>query len=98
MVLDTALLSTQHYKVMIKGKVEQSWEWSRALPNHIGVVAIEKRALASPSTKVANFTYNWAGSLEFCRGVVKGVFIWKTLLNFRIIQVNPIHRPIDTIQ
>ena len=32
MVLDSALLSTQHYKVRIKGKVEQSWEWSSALP------------------------------------------------------------------
>ena len=26
MVLDTSLLNTQHYKVRIKGKVEQSWE------------------------------------------------------------------------
>ena len=32
MVLDAALLSTQHYKVRIKGKVEQSREWSSALP------------------------------------------------------------------
>ena len=32
MVLDAALLSTQHYKVRIKGKVEQSWKWSGALP------------------------------------------------------------------
>ena len=32
MVLDTALLSTQHYKVMIKDNVEQSKEWSSALP------------------------------------------------------------------
>ena len=32
MVLDATLLSTQHYKVWIKGKVEQSWEWSSALP------------------------------------------------------------------
>ena len=31
MVLDVALLNTQHYKVRIKGKVEQSWEWSNAL-------------------------------------------------------------------
>ena len=31
-VLDTALLSTQHYKVRIKDKVEQSREWSSALP------------------------------------------------------------------
>ena len=26
MVLDDTLLSTQHYKLRIKGKVEQSWE------------------------------------------------------------------------
>ena len=32
MVLDAALLNTQHYKVRIKGKVEQSREWSCALP------------------------------------------------------------------
>ena len=32
MVLDAALLNTQHYKVRIKGKVEQSWEWSSTLP------------------------------------------------------------------
>ena len=43
MVLDTAFLNTQHYKVRIKvntqhykvkikGKVEQSREWSSALP------------------------------------------------------------------
>ena len=31
-VLDAALLNTQHYKVRIKGKVEQSREWSSALP------------------------------------------------------------------
>ena len=32
MVLDTTLLNTQHYRVQFKGKVEQSWEWSSALP------------------------------------------------------------------
>ena len=32
MVLDAALLNTQHYKVRIKGKVEQCKEWSSALP------------------------------------------------------------------
>ena len=32
MVLDVVLLNTQHSKVMIMGKVEQSWEWSSALP------------------------------------------------------------------
>ena len=33
MVLDAALLNTQHYKVRIKDKVEQYWEWSSAFPN-----------------------------------------------------------------
>ena len=32
MVLDAALLSTQDYKVRIKGKVGQTWEWSSVLP------------------------------------------------------------------
>ena len=31
-VLDAALLSTQHYRERIKGKVEQSMEWSSTLP------------------------------------------------------------------
>ena len=31
-VLDASLLNTQQYKVGIKGKVEQSREWSSALP------------------------------------------------------------------
>ena len=32
-VLEASLLNTQHYKVWIKGKVEQSREWNRALSN-----------------------------------------------------------------
>ena len=52
MVLDASLLNTQHYKVRIIGKVEQSRERSSAL----GVVAIEKGAFGSPSTMVTNFT------------------------------------------
>ena len=31
MVLDATLLNIQHYKVVIKGKMEQSREWSSAL-------------------------------------------------------------------
>ena len=57
MVLDAALLSTQHYKVRIKGKVEQSREWRKWSPQHHSVVAIEKGAFQSPSSKVANFTF-----------------------------------------
>ena len=33
MVLDAALLSTQHYKVRIEGKMEQPRKWGIALPN-----------------------------------------------------------------
>ena len=57
MVLDTSLLKTWKYKVCIKGKVEQFWERSSALPLHVGIVAIEKGAFWSPSTKGDNFTY-----------------------------------------
>ena len=45
-VLKASLLNTQHYKVQIKGKVEQSRGKSRTHPMQFGVVAIEKGALA----------------------------------------------------
>ena len=47
MVLDTALINIQHYKVRIKGKVAKTREWSSALD--LGVVAIEKGAFESPT-------------------------------------------------
>ena len=55
MVLDASLLNTQHYKVRIKGKVEQSKEKESHPPLHLGVVAIEKGDFGSPSTMFANF-------------------------------------------
>ena len=55
-VLNASLLNTQHYMVWIKGKVEQSREWSCTLL-YTCVVAIEKEAFGSPSTKVPNLTY-----------------------------------------
>ena len=42
MVLDAALLNTQHYKIRIKGTVEQSREWSSALP-YTSVLELLKR-------------------------------------------------------
>ena len=42
MVFDAALFSTQHYKVMIKGKVEQSREWSH---HHHHIVLAARSAL-----------------------------------------------------
>ena len=53
MVLDASLLNTQHYKVRIKGKVEQSREGAASSPT---IWCIEEGAFASPSTMVANFT------------------------------------------
>ena len=46
MLQDATLLIAQHYKVMIKGKVEQS-----------RVVTIEKGSFRSPSNKVGKLTY-----------------------------------------
>ena len=70
-VLDAVLFSTQHYKVRIKGILEQSWEWSSARL-HLGVVAIEKGAFRSPLTKVAEFTYMYI--LHMCMYVC--TFAW----------------------
>ena len=42
LVLDAALFNTQHYKVRIKGKVEQSRQWSSILPLRLGVVSYWK--------------------------------------------------------
>ena len=58
MVFDAALLNTQAYKVRIKGKVEQSREWSSD-PLHLCVVAIEKGASGSPSIKFASYIYTY---------------------------------------
>ena len=63
MVLDTTLLNTQHYKVRIKGKVEQSREKSSALPYTL--VVIEKGAFGSPSTTVTNLLYWITEELHF---------------------------------
>ena len=56
MVLDAILLNTQHYKVRIKGKMEQPRERYSTLP-YTSVVAIEKGAFGLPLTMVANYTY-----------------------------------------
>ena len=55
-VLDTSLLNTQYYKLRIKGKVEQLGP-----PLHLGIVVIEKGALRSPSTTLANFALLFGG-------------------------------------
>ena len=78
MVLDATLLNTQHCKVRIKGKVEQSRERSGALFLHLGVVAIEKRAFGSPSSTVANFTS------QLKRETITGIFYLIGILDLRV--------------
>ena len=58
-LLDAALLNTKFQKVRVEGKEEQSKERSSVSPLHLGVVAIEKGAYESPSTKAGNFTFIW---------------------------------------
>ena len=56
-VLDAALLNTQHYKVRIKSKVNQSRERNSALPYTSVLYLLKKGAFGSPLTKVANKTF-----------------------------------------
>ena len=53
MVLDAARHNTQHYKVRIKSKVDQSRE-RKCSPQHLGLVATEKEAFESPSITVTS--------------------------------------------
>ena len=79
-VIDAALLNTQLYKVMTKGKVKQHREWGSALLLHLSIVAIEKGAFRSPSTEVANFTYLISIYLS---GIMFSVYLASYLTNCR---------------
>ena len=60
MVLDAALLNTQHYQLRIKGKVEQSREWSSALSYTLMEKLLKKEPsghprLRSPTLRTLHF-------------------------------------------
>ena len=55
MVLDASLLNTQHYKVWIKDKAEQSRDKSSALPYTFMLYLLKRGDLGLLSTAVANF-------------------------------------------
>ena len=57
MVLDAALLNIQHYKVRIKDKVAAIQGMEKCPPLHLGVIATEKGAFGSPSTKVCQLHF-----------------------------------------
>ena len=67
MVLDTPLLNTQHYKVRVKEKVEQSRERIRTLPyiSVQSVLKMEPSGLAS--TKVTNNFINIFVQMHFVK-------------------------------
>ena len=68
MVRDAGLLNTQHYKVQIKGKVEQSREECPSL--HLSVEAIEKGAFGSLLIMDTILYFQMNMSLSF-------LWIWK---------------------
>ena len=51
MVLDATLLNTQPYKVCIKGKVEQSREWSSTLPYTSVLELLKREPLGHPQLR-----------------------------------------------
>ena len=57
MVLDTSLLNTQQYKVS-RVKWSNPGKGVKPYPTPRFLIAIENGAFWSPSTTVANFTYN----------------------------------------
>ena len=61
MVLDAALLSTQHYEVRIKGEMEQSRECSSAL---LDVVNIEKGATGHVQLSSPTYIYITDGKIH----------------------------------
>ncbi len=57
MVLDATLLSTQHYKVRIKGKVEQSREMSGSFPYTLVYYLSKRKPSGHPQLWSPTFTY-----------------------------------------
>ena len=52
MVLDAALLNTRHHKVCIKGKVEQSREWSGILPYTLVLKLLKRECSGDPRLRL----------------------------------------------
>ena len=64
MVLDAALLNTQHYKVRIEDKVEQCREGVTLSPKPL----LKREPLGYPRTKVADCTVRSTSSALYTRG------------------------------
>ena len=71
----------QHYKIRIKGKVDQSSERSTASPLHLRVVANEKGVFRLPSAMVTNFTYIYIYIYIYIYHPQTDCFVLSELLN-----------------
>ena len=93
MLLNSTLLKTQHHKLSLKGKVEQSRVGVAPYLHH-DVVAIEKGAFESPSTKGATFTYFFYRKRDLMHtreSFNKGWFFYKQVeYLFKIFSINVI--------
>ena len=57
MVFDASLLNTQHYKISIKGKVEQSREKNSGLPHTLVLYLLKREPSGRPQLRLASFIY-----------------------------------------
>ena len=90
MGLDTSLLNTQHYKVCIKGKVEQSRERSCTLPYILVLFLLKKDSSGHPRLQLPTYliqlrsstTTNIKKTCSWCTGHVARTFkdhsVWRT--------------------
>ena len=73
MVLDAALLNSQHYKVRIKNKGEQYSEWSSALPYVLELKQLKREPSGHPRLR----------SPTYLNLFVFGNNTWKYLTHFK---------------
>ena len=74
LLLDAALHNTRHYKVWIKGKVEQSRKWSSAFPYTSGLELLKREPLGLPRLRSPTlFTYR----SEFTLIIPSGISVFR---------------------
>ena len=81
MVLNTSLLNTRQYKVCIKGKVEQSREWSSALPYTLVSKLLKREPSGRPRLRSPTFTILILLSLLF--SLTFSIKIWSLIKSNR---------------
>ena len=59
MIFDASLHNTQHCKVRIKGKVEQSQEWRSTLPYTSVLKLLKREPLSHPQLRSSTYIYEY---------------------------------------